>query len=136
MLPKVRSFSAAGLLTERPLGIGLAVAKYLVSQTHNVVVLARSDGPLKDLESTHPRQVRTLAGDLSDFTLAPKSVELAVQEFGQLDGLVINHGAMFGVNRISDLDITDWQKMFDVNFFSAVAFVRRTIVADSYAHNL
>ena len=75
------------------------------------------------LREAHPNQVRVLAGDLNDFALAQKAVDLAVSDFGQLNGLVINHGAMFGVKKVADCDIDEWKKMFDVNFFSAVAFV-------------
>lgn len=86
-------------------------------------MLARSEGPLNSLQRDHPRQVRALAGDLTDFTIAQRSVDLAVKDFGKLDGVVVNHGAFFGVSRIADCDIEAWRKMLDVNFHSAVAFV-------------
>ncbi|KAL9633050.1 MAG: hypothetical protein Q9164_004930 [Protoblastenia rupestris] len=77
--------------------------------------------------SDHPSQVRTVAGDLNDFSLAQHAVECAVKEFGQLDGLVVNHGAMFGVNKVAEADIDEWRKMFDINFFSAVAFTKAAL---------
>lgn len=105
-------------------GIGLAIAQYLISKSHNVVILARSNEPLEKLRTENPKQVRTLAGDLNDFAIAQKAVDSAIENFGRLDGLVVNHGAMFGVNTVADCDIDEWRKMFDINYFSAVAFVR------------
>ena len=104
-------------------GIGLAILRHLVSQSHNVVALARSTEILRQIRDEHPEQVRPLAGDMKDFSLATKAVDLAIKEFGHLDGLVVNHGAMFGVNRLEDCNLDDWRAMFDINFFSAVAFV-------------
>lgn len=105
-------------------GIGLAIAEYLISKSHNVVILARSKEPLEKLRAENPKQVRALAGDLNESAVAKKAVDSAIEAFGQLDGLVVNHGAMFGVNRVADCDIDEWRKMFDINYFSAVAFVR------------
>lgn len=62
-------------------------------------------------------------GDLNDFSLAEKAVEVAVKEFGGLDGLIVNHGSMFGVNKVSNCELEEWSKMLNVNFISAVAFV-------------
>ena len=105
-------------------GIGLAIAEYLISTSHNVVILARSNEPLENLRTKNPKQIRALAGDLNNFAIAKQAVESAIEAFGQLDGLVVNHGAMFGVDTVADCDIDEWRKMFDVNYFSAVAFVR------------
>jgi NAD(P)-dependent dehydrogenase (short-subunit alcohol dehydrogenase family) len=38
--------------------------------------------------------------------------------------LVINHGTLSPVKRIADSDPSEWRSTYDVNFFSAVAFVR------------
>lgn len=105
-------------------GIGLAIAQYLISKSHNLVILARSIEPLEKLRTENPKQVKTLAGDLNDFAIAQTAVDSAIEAFGQLDGLVVNHGAMFGVDTVAECNIDEWRKMFDINYFSAVAFVR------------
>lgn len=64
-----------------------------------MVVLARNQAALKTIEDEHPKQVRFVAGDMSDTSLAKTAVDLAIKEFGQLDGLIINHGR--GVWQIS-----------------------------------
>ena len=78
------------------------------------------------LEKIHeecPRQVRILAGDLGDLSLPQKAVAHAVKEFGQVDGLVLNHGIMEPVARVENCNPEDWSKLFTTNLFSLVAFV-------------
>lgn len=106
------------------LGLGLAISHYLLNVSHNVTVLARSEAPLRELQTRYPQQVKVLAGDLSDFSLAQKAVDLTIKEFGRLDGLVINHGMLSPVTRVGDSDVEAWKDNFDVNFFSGIALVR------------
>lgn len=87
------------------------------------MVLARSVEALTQFRDECPKQVRILPGDMSDFSLARGAVDLALKEFGQLDGLIINHGTLGHVDKIEDCNLDEWRRVFDVNFFSAVAFV-------------
>lgn len=104
-------------------GIGLAIAEYLLKTSNNVVVIARSQDALENLRQRDPEHVRVLAGDLGDLSLAQKGVDLAAKEFGKLDGLIVNHGIIDPVTKLRDTNAEDWKKTFDVNFISAVAFV-------------
>ena len=90
------------------------------------MLLARNEEALKRLQAEDPDRIRTLAGDLADLALPQQAIDLALKEFGQLDSIVINHGTIEPVARIENSDIQEWKKLFDVNFFSAVAFVRRS----------
>lgn len=114
------------MLTSAPLGIGLAVAKYLLTapQSHNVVVVARSVEPLQKLKEQYSKQVAVLNGDLSDFSLAQQAVDTAIKTFGQLDGMVLNHGLLGQIGKIADADPQQWKEGFGINFISLVAFVR------------
>jgi NAD(P)-dependent dehydrogenase (short-subunit alcohol dehydrogenase family) len=111
-------------------GIGLAIAKYLLSapQSHNVVVVARSVEPLQKLKEQYSKQVEVVNGDLADFSIAQKVVDTAIKTFGQLDGMVLNHGILGQVGTIATADLKEWQSGFDVNFISLVAFVCRSIL--------
>jgi NADP-dependent 3-hydroxy acid dehydrogenase YdfG len=102
------------------------VAKYLLSspQSHNVVVIARSVEPLQKLKEQYNNQVEVLNGDLADFSLAQKAVDTAIKTFGQLDGMVLNHGLLGQIGKISEADPQQWKEGFDINFISLVAFVR------------
>ena len=104
-------------------GIGAAIAEFLLQNSHNVVLIARTEQPLDELRKRYPKQVLVLAGNLGDFSLAQKAVKSALEAFGELDGLILNHGMMDPVTKIETGDIEEWKKLFDVNFFSLVAFV-------------
>ena len=124
-----------GFLIDGCSGIGLAVARYLIEASHNVILLARSDAPLQELKSKYPQQVRVIAADLSDAAIAERTVSSTLAG-GQIDGLVLNHGTLEPVTRVADGSIEAWKRGFDVNFFSAVAWVsislnRRHLVPDA-----
>ena len=104
-------------------GLGLAISQRLLSQSHNVVVLARSVEPLANIKTRFPQQVAICAGDLADFSLAQKAIDTAVKEFGQVDGIIINHGVLEPVTKLADSDPEVWRKSFDINVFSAIALV-------------
>jgi NADP-dependent 3-hydroxy acid dehydrogenase YdfG len=99
--------------------------------------VARSSQPLEKLREEYPDQVEPLVGDLADFTLGQKAVDLAVSRWKQLDGLIVNHGVLNPVKRIADTDAEEWRSAFDVNAFSAIAMVdfvlMRRFSADSNA---
>src|SRR6266536_6317141 len=85
-------------------GVGLAIAKFLLQspQSCNLVVLARTQGPLDELKSQYPKQVEVLTGDLGKFGLGKKAVETAQGAFGTLDGLILNHGRLSPIKRVGN----------------------------------
>src|SRR5271170_8016693 len=95
----------------------------------NLVVVSRSKAALEQLKANAPKHVEILAGDLSDFSLGQQAVDLAISSFGQVDGLIVNHGILGEVARIADCDPKEVQKTIDVNFISAVACVKAAIPA-------
>jgi NAD(P)-dependent dehydrogenase (short-subunit alcohol dehydrogenase family) len=52
-----------------------------------------------------------------------KVISIALKIFSRIDGLIINHGTLGDVKRISDSTAEEWRSIFDVNFFSAVSLV-------------
>lgn len=118
------------IVTGASRGIGLAVSRFLLEAPHSckLVVVARSQQPLEDLQETAEGQVKVLAGDLGDMALGQQAVDLAVSSWGRLDGLVINHGQVEPVERVVDADVEGWKRSFDLNVFSYVAMVYKNVV--------
>lgn len=94
-----------------------------------MIVVARSKEPLQRLEKEYPEQVKPLAGDLADFSLGKKAVDLAKNTWDRLDGLIVNHGVLNPIKRITDVDAEDWRRCFDINVFSAVALIKEALPA-------
>lgn len=104
-------------------GIGLAIAHYLLGKNTRLVVTARTKEALEKLKHDYPDQIEVLVGDASDFSLGEKATQAALTRWGQINGLVVNHGVLDPVKRVSEADAKEWRDAFDVNFFSAVALV-------------
>ncbi|KAM0714431.1 hypothetical protein Q7P37_010218 [Cladosporium fusiforme] len=117
------------ILTGASRGIGLAIAHYLLKRSHNLVLVARSEKPLRELESEYKNQVAVLTGDLADFSLGDKAVLLAQERFQKLDGVIVNHGVLDPVKRVANSLADEWRSAFDVNFFSAVALAQAAVPA-------
>lgn len=115
------------ILTGASRGIGLAAAHYLLKRSHKLVVVARSEPPLRDLEEQYPGQVAVLAGDLADFSLGDKAVRLAQESFSGLHGIVVNHGVLDPVRRLADSTAEEWRAAYDINFFSAIALAKAAL---------
>jgi len=109
------------ILTGASRGIGLAIAHFLLKQSHKLVVVARSEQPLRELGKQYKGNVAVLTGDLADFSLGEKAVDLAKKHWQKLDGLIVNHGVLDPVKRVRNSSAEEWRAAYDVNFFSAIA---------------
>ena len=85
-----------------------------------MILVARNEAPLQDLRSKYPARVQVVAADLGKLEIARGTIDTALKEFGQIDGLVINHGTLEPVTRVATSDPKAWRSSFDINFFSAV----------------
>ena len=115
------------ILTGASRGVGWAIAHYLLRQSHNLVVVARTEQPLRDLEKQYSGQVAVLTGDLSDLSLGSKAVDLAKSHWQRLDGLIINHGTLDPVKRLAESSAEEWRASYDINLFSAVAMAKAAL---------
>ncbi len=64
-------------------------------------------------------------GILTLFKTAWKVKELAILTFGRIDGVVVNHGVLSPMTRLENASVEEWKKLYDANFFSALALVSR-----------
>ena len=98
-------------------GIGEATARHLASLGAAVVLGARRtdrlDRVVAEITAAGGRAVATRV-DVTDAEDLAALVALAVDRFGRLDVLVANAGVT-RIGPISDLDVTGWAAMIDVN---------------------
>jgi hypothetical protein len=118
------------LVTGASSGIGLALARVLAVEGHDLVLVARREAELerlaKDLHGVHGTDSLVVAADLSD-PAAPADVERAVSAAGKnVDVLVNNAG--FGLNgSFARLPIEDQQRMLAVNVVALTELTRRFV---------
>ncbi|ORY14801.1 hypothetical protein BCR34DRAFT_585557 [Clohesyomyces aquaticus] len=117
------------IVTGASRGIGLAISQRLLSSpnTHKLVLLARTHSALDALHYQYPDQVEVLAGDVSDIGFAPRAVEVAVERWGRVDAVVVNHGVLDPVAKVGESDVESWRRGFDVNFFSGVGLIQAAL---------
>ncbi|KAG5985892.1 hypothetical protein E4U54_005745 [Claviceps lovelessii] len=114
------------IVTGASKGLGAAIARYLLGQSHKLVLAARSAEPLAALQRAHPGQVDYVAGDMTDVKMPEKLVSLAVKAFGRLDGLVLNHGLLVS-QKFADFSADEFRTLYDVNVFSCMAMAQCAI---------
>jgi len=106
------------IITGASTGIGRACALLFAREGAKVVLSARNEGALRELEVEITAQggaVEILAGDLRDPGLGEALVQRAVSAFGGLD-IAVNNGATMGeLNVATEMTEANWRDVIEVN---------------------
>lgn len=102
-------------------GIGAAVADLLVRQGDQVVVCGRREAAIEAVAAR--TGARGLACDVGDNVQVAEFVRRVMEEYGRIDGLVLNAG-LITPGRVGDLTIEDWQAMVSTNCTGAFLMTR------------
>ncbi|EMG46930.1 Oxidoreductase, putative [Candida maltosa Xu316] len=110
--------------------IGKAIAEILLQSapTTKIVVIARTEPPLKALEEKYGSdRVGVVTGDITDALVSKKAVDLAVSKFGQLNSIIANAGVLEPVGTIDSTSVDDWKRLYDINLFSIVELIKQSL---------
>jgi NAD(P)-dependent dehydrogenase (short-subunit alcohol dehydrogenase family) len=100
----------------------------LAKHNHKLVLVSRTEGPLNDLkDQASAGSIAVFRADLANLGAGAAIVDTAIQKYGRLDGIVLNHGTLGPVNRLTESAAQDWRDAFDVNFFSVVEIVQAAL---------
>ncbi|MEV0831021.1 SDR family NAD(P)-dependent oxidoreductase [Nonomuraea rubra] len=111
------------LITGASSGLGRALAEYVLSQGDQAVLTASSTRATTELASRHPHTALALPLDVTDPRQREDGVRKAEEHFGGIDVLVNNAGIDF-IGALEEQDEDDYRRLFEVNFFGAVALTR------------
>lgn len=120
------------IVTGAASGMGEACARLFSDAGANLVLVDRDAGRLNTVAAELTR-VHALSGDVADSALSDRAVQVAVSEFGRLDGVVNAAGIILRAGA-KDTDDAGWQRVMDVNvngvFFMCRAAIRQMLKQD------
>lgn len=117
------------LITGASAGIGWASALALAGEGANLVITARRQERLAELESaiqTAGGKAVSLLGDAKEEDTARRAVDLAIQTFGSLD-ILINNVGIGNYKNLVDTSVEDYDEMMDSNVRSTFLFTRYAV---------
>ena len=103
-------------------GIGGAISRILVARGAKVVAVDINDDAGATLEKDLGDNVVFLSSDVSKPETAKKAVELAVEKFGKLTG-VVNNAHASRQKPFTDLEQEDWDLSFGTGFEATKNFM-------------
>jgi 3-oxoacyl-[acyl-carrier protein] reductase len=117
------------LITGASAGIGWASALALAGEGANLLLVARRQERLDELESDIEKaggKAVSLVGDAREEETARQAVDLAVKSFGSLDVLINNVG-VGNYKNLVDTTAEDYDEMMDTNVRSTFLFTRYVV---------
>ncbi|OTA79054.1 hypothetical protein M434DRAFT_402149 [Hypoxylon sp. CO27-5] len=115
------------IVTGASRGLGLAIAQSLIQASHKVFLVARTETSLRALKMQYASSVDFVAVDLADLKVASSIIQSALEAFGKIDGIVLNHGVLSPITKISESSAEEWRRAYDINVFSSVALIKEAI---------
>ncbi|KPQ16945.1 MAG: Dehydrogenase [Algoriphagus marincola HL-49] len=114
------------IITGATSGMGRAMALEFSREGAKLILSGRNEEAAEELLSLLQTEAYFLAGDVSDPGYNQRLVELALEKFGQLDGLLTNAG-MLGLGSITDLPLETWTQTFNVNLTSVFHLLKASL---------
>lgn len=114
------------IVTGASRGIGYEVCQQLANRNHQVVAVARSAGPLKELRQQYPACISDIPTDLTDKDAVDQLIRTVSSTFEGVDILINNAGTL--INKpFEDLSLEDWRAQIEGNLISAINITKQLL---------
>ena len=117
------------IITGASRGLGELIARVLAKRGYDLVVGARTSGPLQDVVASISRtgvRVAAVDGDVTDATVRARLVS-AAGELGGLDVLVNNASELGDIGPLMDFDVQRFGRVFPVNAGAPIALIQGAV---------
>lgn len=117
------------IVTGASRGLGEVIARVLAERGYDLVVNARTAGPLQDVAeslSGSGSRVVPVAGDVTDASVRARLVR-AARELGGLDVLVNNASELGAIGPLMDFEVQRFGRVFPVNAGAPIALVQLAV---------
>ncbi|MCJ1688656.1 SDR family NAD(P)-dependent oxidoreductase [Rathayibacter sp. VKM Ac-2927] len=118
--------SQVWIITGSSRGLGRAIAEDALANGHQVVATARRPEQLDELVAQYGDAVLPLELDVTDADGARSVVDRAVETFGRVD-VVINNAGYGDVASVEDVELDDFRRQIDTNFYGVVYLSKAVI---------
>jgi len=107
-------------------GIGRALALEYAEYGHTVVISGRRVSALEDTKSKYPDRITPIVCDVTKDDMVAQVVEEIVRLHHRIDVVIANAG--YGQSGwVQKVEMNQWRRQFDVNFFGLVSTVRHSL---------
>ncbi|WMI64901.1 SDR family oxidoreductase [Aestuariibaculum sp. YM273] len=120
------------IITGAAMGLGLAAAKVLAERKANLVLVDFNENQLNEtvesLKNQHPDiKILSVIADVSKEEQVKNYVDVAVKEFGRIDGLYNNAGIEGRQAPLTEYDLNVFKKVIDINLMGVYYGLRYVI---------
>ena len=116
------------LITGGGRGLGRALTQRLLRLGARVATCARTASHLRELDSdASPEALLTMEADVADAASMQRFIAAAVDQFGRVDGLVLNASVLDERVPLREVELADWRRVIDVNLTGAFNACRAVI---------
>ena len=118
----------AFLITGGTDGLGLALAKTLITEGARVAICGRDDSRLVNAQQELGEKALCVRADVTDAVQLDDFIDTVIDTFGRLDGAVNNAGRSSG-SAVRDSSSDQWREDYELKVIAALQVARRVLPA-------
>lgn len=107
-------------------GIGRSLAQAYANEGHTVVISGRRSVALEETKSLHPGLIVPMVCDVTNDEMVENVVQQILALYQRIDVVIANAG--YGQSGwVQKVEMHQWRRQFDVNFFGLISTVRHSL---------